>query len=853
MSSEFKQVSFSTHAHIKNIIGKELINDDNVAVMELVKNSYDAGASKVNIEFKNLVDHKNKPSEIIIIDDGSGMSENDVLTKWLNIAYSSKKSNHTQNNRYQAGNKGVGRFSCDRLGKNLNLYTKQENGLYIHLKVSWKDFEDAEKIDIQIQDIPVFIREVEESNFKNETGFDTFSHGTILQIIDLNESWIEFTKKNNLFNEIDIDKTKLLKLKNSLERLINPNQSFDEQSFKIFLYVNDELGEDKSTPYHEKVIGEVKNQIFSKLDFKTTLIESFITDDGSKIVTELKDKNETIFKLIEKNVDYPLLKNIKITVYYLNPYAKGFFRKQTGLDSVEFGSIHLFINGFRITPYGDRDNDSLGLEVRKGQGNARYFGNREIIGRIEINDFENNFRIISSREGIVQNNYYKQLIRDSEKQNRKYNGYFYSTLKRIEKYVVDGLKWDSLPDDVSEATAQKKIVAGEWDESEEIYKIEKKESLLNTSEIIKQILSVNQKNILDLYINDELIENLIEEDIEKTNKKLQDFIKNFGNLSSEILDEKTQKAIKKLTKNIDDENLSNSFKNILLQKKNIEEELEEEKQSKKELYKLFKKKIRDDRDKAKAKEQRLEEKLKQTQDELIQKKKHNAFQGSLIGTEKKYIMGLQHQIKHSTSRIMNNLQLFLEERGIDSLNNDEKAFLKVISMESSKILSIANFITKANYNVQATEAEDDDIVNFIDHYINEIYINQSKIIDTDFDEIKVHTNDIEYKCKYIPLEITTIIDNFISNAENAKAKSITFEFFKDNEELLLTISDNGNGIKSDIIDKIFDFGITTTDGSGIGLYNVKSTIESMNGSISVESDGFSFSIFTIRISNEIRV
>lgn len=46
-----------------------------------------------------------------------GMSENDVLTKWLNIAYSSKKNNHTQNNRYQAGNKGVGRFSCDRLVK----------------------------------------------------------------------------------------------------------------------------------------------------------------------------------------------------------------------------------------------------------------------------------------------------------------------------------------------------------------------------------------------------------------------------------------------------------------------------------------------------------------------------------------------------------------------------------------------------------------------------------------------------------------------------------------------------------------------------------------------------------------
>ena len=852
MKSNFRKVSFSTHAHIKNIIGKELINDDNVAVMELVKNSYDAGATKVIIKFRNLVDDKNKQSELIIIDDGIGMSENDILTKWLNIAYSSKKENFTQNNRHQAGNKGVGRFSCDRLGKKLNLYTRQENGVFIHLKVSWKDFEDANKIDTQIQDIPVFIRELDKTEFKNETGFDIFEHGTIIQIVDLNEEWIEFNKKNNLFNEIEIDKTKLLKLKNSLERLINPNQSYDEQSFKIFINVSDELNEDSNTPYHEKVAGEVKNQIFEKLDFKTTFIESFISKDGNKIITELKDKNETIFRLIEKNIDFPLLKDIKITIYYLNPYAKGFFRKQTGIDSVEFGSVYLFINGFRIPPYGDRENDAFGLEVRKGQGTARYFGNREILGRIEINDFDNNFRIISSREGIVQNSNYKQLIRDSEKQNRKYNGYFYTTLKRLEKYVVEGLKWDSIPEDMKEATIQKQIVDGTWNESEEIYRIEKQETLLNLSEIIKQIIFVNQKNIIDLYINEELIQNLIEEDKEKTNKKLQDFIKNFGNLSTTVLDEKTQKAIKQLTKNIDDENLSNSFKNILIQKQNIEEELEEEKKSKNELYKLFRNKVKKDRQKAKNKEKKLEEELKQTQEELKQKKKHNAFQGSIIGTEKKYIMGLQHQVKHSTSRILNNLQLFLGEKGIDSFSEDEKAFLKVISMESSKILSIANFITKADYNLQANE-DRDDIVNFINHYINEIYVNNSKIIDTNFDKIEVNTNNVEYYCEYIPLEITTIIDNFITNSENAGATILSFDFEKDEDKLNIRIKDNGNGISKNIIDTIFDFGYTTTDGSGIGLYNIKSTIESMNGTIEVESNGRDTTIFIIRLDNEIRL
>lgn len=828
MKSNFREVSFSTHAHIKNIIGKELINDDNVAVMELVKNSYDAGATKVIIKFKNLVEDKNKQSELIIIDDGMGMSENDILKKWLNIAYSSKKENFTQNNRYQAGNKGVGRFSCDRLGKKLNLYTKQKNGIFIHLKISWKDFEDANRIDIQIQDIPVLIRELNESEFKNETGFDIFEHGTIIQITDLNEEWIEFNKKNNLFSDIEIDKTKLLRLKNSLERLINPNQSYDEQSFKIFINVIDELNEDSSTPYHEKVTGEVKNQIFDKLDFKTTFIESFISEDGSKIVTELKDKNETIFRLIEKNIDFPLLKDIKITIYYLNPYAKGFFKKQTGIDSVEFGSIYFFINGFRIPPYGDRENDAFGLEVRKGQGTARYFGNREILGRIEINDFNNNFKIISSREGIVQNSSYKQLIRDSEKQNRKYNGYFYTTLKRLEKYVVDGLKWDSIPEDMKEATIQKQIIDGTWNESEEIYRIDKQETLLNSSEIIKQIIFVSPKNIIDLYINEELIKNLIEEDKEKTNKKLQDFIKNFGNLSTNIFDEKTQKAIKQLTKNIDDVNLSNSFKNILIQKQNIEEELEEEKKSKNELYKLFRNKVRKDRQKAKAKEEKLEEALKNVEQEIQKKEEQVLFLQSIQPIEKSELIKLQHHIGLYAETIEDTIldfKMTLDES--DNISKEEIiSYLTDISLETQKILAINKYATKANF-LSKSQSINADIIQFISEYIQNIYnLNTSRDL-----SVSISNNSLSYICKFEPLIVTIIIDNLLNNSKKANAKNVNIVFRHD-DNLIIEYFDNGIGLDKSIINPsdIFEIGITTTSGSGLGLHHIKESLQRMNKS-----------------------
>jgi len=857
ISYEWETAQFKTNVLIKNIIGKELINDDNVAVMELVKNSYDAGASRVDIEFKNifngestLVDIEgtlNKISQIIIKDDGRGMSEEDIINKWLNIAYSSKKIETTQNERLQAGNKGVGRFSCDRLGSFLNIYTKKKNLDIVHLQINWKDFELLDEINIQIQDIPIKIRNIKDTEFKKKSGFDIFDEGTILQIIQLNTVWAEL-EEDNLFPKVN--KSRLLKLKNSLERLINPNQSFDQKSFNIYLKAI-ELLEDTNISYHEKFNGKIINQIFDKLDFKTTFIESFITDDGTKIITELKDKNKIIFRVIEKNNEFPLLKDIKITLYYLNPYAKAYFKKQTGVRSVSFGSVFLFINGFRISPYGDTDNDWLGLEQRKSQGVRRNLSGREMLGRIELKDLNGQYRIVSSREGIVHNDLYKQLVSDFGKsKHSKYNGFYYKIHRRLEKYVVDGLDWDSA--DTDETDIERLVEEESWNESQEKYLSTNQSKLNNSSNVIYSILGIKSKDVLDLYINEDLIESLIEEDTEKTNEKLQTFLKKYTTLSPDTLDDKTKLAISKLSKNIEDKELSNQFKEAVKAKRKVQEELKEEKKSQKELYKQFKKKNIEIIREAKKEKEELKEELNKTKEELTQKKKHNAFQGSILGTEKKYIMGLQHQVRHSSSRILTNLQLFLENLDSSKLTNDEKSFLNVISMESSKILSIANFITKADYDLK-TNDEANDIVNFINHYINEIYINDSKLIDTDLEKIDVVTNNIEYVSEYVPLDITTIIDNFITNAENANAKNLVFIFIKTNDELFIEISDDGHGISSDIINDIFDFGYTTTDGSGIGLYNIKTTVENMNGIIEVKSNGTNQTTFLIRLKNEIKL
>ncbi len=67
-----------------------MIPDDNTAVIELVKNSYDASARKVTVR---LVDPSDvRTGAIEVIDDGHGMSLDTVLTTWMEPAVASVES-----------------------------------------------------------------------------------------------------------------------------------------------------------------------------------------------------------------------------------------------------------------------------------------------------------------------------------------------------------------------------------------------------------------------------------------------------------------------------------------------------------------------------------------------------------------------------------------------------------------------------------------------------------------------------------------------------------------------------------------------------------------------------------------
>ena len=117
-------------------LGKDSIKDHSTAVVELVKNSYDAGASIVQIDITTQGTSKS----IRIADNGSGMTEDDVMRKWLRIGYSEKGQNRHIGTRRRTGEKGIGRISADRLGANLKLSTRAAKDKGFGLQVNWDDF-----------------------------------------------------------------------------------------------------------------------------------------------------------------------------------------------------------------------------------------------------------------------------------------------------------------------------------------------------------------------------------------------------------------------------------------------------------------------------------------------------------------------------------------------------------------------------------------------------------------------------------------------------------------------------------------------------------------------------------------
>jgi signal transduction histidine kinase len=536
---------FKISSALKNLIGSDLITDNFVAVFELVKNSFDARATEVKIIFENIY---SKDAKIIIQDNGKGMDYEDLTEKWLFLGYSAKKDgtedyrDKIKSGRVYAGAKGVGRFSCDRLGKYLNLITLSEKpkSKIENIFVDWAKFERDQKI--EFKEIPVTHQILKSTKYDLEKG-------TVLEINGITN---DFWNRDNF-----------KRLKEKLSKLIRPdlNTSEEVQKFKIILSVPEEQENDREVikkfkqegnteieQYYNTINGEIKNFVFNELDIKTTRIESGIDENGI-ITTRLTDRENFVYEINERS-EFDLLKNVGITLYFLNRSAKVTFKKRTGVEHIDFGSLFIYKNGFRIYPYGERGDDSLGIDNRALQGYARYIGLRSLIGEISIQGTNAELRETTSRgDGLLKTKTYNELI-------NKEDGYLIKTLRRLEKYVIDVTQWGVNEDDDHENLSSETV----------------KENL------VKLIANISDdKAIQSLTYNKDIV-SLISNKEEKSAKKL---VKNFKRIAAESNNKQLYKEANRIEKAITSalKAKESAEKESLLkdaEKKKIEAELEQQ-------------------------------------------------------------------------------------------------------------------------------------------------------------------------------------------------------------------------------------------------------------------------------------
>lgn len=764
---QLADLHFETHAHIKSVIGQDLITDDNVAVAELVKNSMDAEAARITVSFR-AADRERGEAEIRILDDGVGMSQEDVERKWLNLAFSSKRAD---GQRFYAGSKGIGRFSSDRLGRELLMYTRKRGAPgIIKVVIDWETFESQMRWSSRLHEIRFKSFELSAAEFRLETGIRGFRHGTCLRIKRPKSLW---------------GAKKLLGLKRDLERLMLPSQVGVGAGAKLFLEVLDYDGRDGL----EGLAGEVRNRAFEKLPFKTTWIESMIDRKGSRIKTRLHYRGETLVEVVERN-RFGELRGAKVAMFHLNQYHKAFFKRETGIRSEDYGSVFLYLNGFRVPPYGDPRNDWLGIDARRAQAAGRCLGTRDIIGRVELEDREGEaFAVTSDREGMRQSEAFTQLSGISD-------GFFGHALGILERFVANGLSWDKVTESNEEIENRLSLHSGAYDFFRTRFHIDDAEK---NSDIVKGLFQIlfdgaEEGGVLSVRLGDKVLETLARQKREK----IKDFEKSMRRILSADGAKPVGFGMRKVLRR-----LKESHAKIT--------NLEAERKALTERRHFICRQLDDE-----GRMRRIAE------SQTISKKQKLIEITSLLNAWSSEIQPVCESI---IDKLRKNPQI-VDEKTFDQIN-----FAHMVCI---KIRKLSKIIHKTNFRMM-TDGANHDIFLYAEQYIEELRSVGPSVfgLNVTFSNKKNSRLNLTMRVT----EISMLLDNIISNAEKHSADRLDVIVDETPEKFEIRFVDNGTGLTGKHShDKLFEPGITTTGGSGIGLHHAKKFACDLGASISIQSN-----------------
>jgi len=395
--------SFKPRARLIKQLGEQLIANEKIAVSELIKNAYDACATKVKISFQNI-DKKN--GRIIIEDNGRGMNIDIVKDSWLEIGSDYKEHNKiTECGRYAIGEKGIGRFGVHKLGNKIKLITKMKNFDEVEINIDWNKFESVK----YLEEYPIEIK-------INRPSILFQDNGTFIEISSLKKKW-EKNDIRSLYRDIISLKTppfeKINKIDNfNIEFEIDNNWLENLPSFEDIK---------KAALWHFYVKIEEVNGIMEITDFQLEFRPYSYMSKISSINRSIKEieKDKKIRKHTSKKA-FEYIKSFGVKQFEMEGYI---FYLDTTILKREFseiqtikkylasnGGVRVYRDGLRVYNYGEKGDDWLELDKTRINAPTSSISNRTILAVINLSKkYSEALEEKTNREGFVENKAFEKF------------------------------------------------------------------------------------------------------------------------------------------------------------------------------------------------------------------------------------------------------------------------------------------------------------------------------------------------------------------------------------------------------------------------------------------------------------
>lgn len=523
-----KQISFKSRARLMPQIGDQLIKNESIALLELVKNAYDADAPDVLVEMWDV--DKPKKGKIIVKDTGDGMDLSIVENSWMEIGTDNKKNlleEYILNNkksvlgRLPMGEKGIGRFGVHKLGNKIILVTRMQGKKEVVVKIDWTEFE---KFDY-LEQVPITVIEREPEYFTGQ------QKGTYIEITELKNVWT---------------RGKLRDVYRSIMSLQSPFESI--QSFNVVFETNhkewldglltvDRIKNDALFFADVSIEGNEITEL--KYEFKpwkvlNKLEEKQVVRTHIEMCREEREDKKKILKKIDLGLFDIGKVRMKLMIFDLDNTILSYgVSDKKGLKEYlkNNGGIAVYRDNIRIYEYGDSGNDWLQLESKRINAPGTTLSSKITIGAIYLNRQDSGSLIEkTNREGFVENEAFEEfryaIVNAIEK---------IQTLRNIDKDLLKKYYGPSgKAEPVLSSIEDLKIVI---DKNIDDIKLKK---LINKS--LKNI-EIDYKNITDVYIRSAsagLSLSVVIHEIEKI----------IAELKSAIKDEESTEHVKNLVQDL---------------------------------------------------------------------------------------------------------------------------------------------------------------------------------------------------------------------------------------------------------------------------------------------------------------